>query len=150
MSHEIFIQKIFDQTMEDNVAPHHILSSHYFLVSKNQKDLKIIPGKNLKVIFGEREIKDVVEKPSVKSAPSNKAVIGRYILPKTIFSKLLKQKPGKGGEIQITDALMKQAQDGCVIAYKFKGKRFDCGGAEGYIDAANFCYEHFYKTGKAY
>ena len=53
-------------------------------------------------------------------------------------------------EIQITDALMKQAQDGCVLAYKFKGKRFDCGSAEGYIEATNFCYENLYKTGKAH
>ncbi|VVP60279.1 hypothetical protein PS838_06126 [Pseudomonas fluorescens] len=45
---------------------------------------------------------------------------------------------------------MKQVQNGCVMAYKFKGKRFDCGGAEGYIDATNFCFENFYKTGKAY
>ena len=59
-------------------------------------------------------------------------------------------EPGKGGEIQITDALMKQAKDGCVLAYKFKGERFDCGGAEGYIAATNFCFENFYKTGKAY
>ena len=59
-------------------------------------------------------------------------------------------EPGKGGEIQITDALLKQAKDGCVIADKFKGQRFDCGGAEGYIDATNFCFENFYKTGKAY
>ncbi len=50
-------------------------------------------------------ISDVIEKPSVKKAPSNKAVIGRYILPREIFSKLLKQKPGKGGEIHITDAI---------------------------------------------
>ena len=45
---------------------------------------------------------------------------------------------------------MKQAQDGCVLAYKFKGKRFDCGSAEGYIEATNFCYENLYKTGKAH
>ena len=50
-------------------------------------------------------IKDVIEKPSITTAPSNKAVIGRYILPKKIFSKLLNQKPGKGGEIHITDAI---------------------------------------------
>ena len=62
----------------------------------------------------------------------------------------LETEPGKGGEIQITDALMKQAQDGCVLAYKFKGKRFDCGSAEGYIEATNFCYENLYKTGKAH
>ena len=56
-------------------------------------------------------------------------------------------QPGKGGEIQITDALMKQAQNGCVLAYKFEGLRFDCGGAEGYIDATNFCYEQLYLKG---
>ena len=50
-------------------------------------------------------IKDVIEKPSIISAPSNNAVIGRYILPKSIFKKLKKQKPGKGGEIHITDSL---------------------------------------------
>ena len=47
-------------------------------------------------------------------------------------------------------ALMRQAQDGCVLAYKFKGQRFDCGSAEGYIAATNFCYENFYLTGKAF
>ncbi len=56
-------------------------------------------------------ISDVIEKPSVKKAPSNKAVIGRYILPREIFSKLLKQKPGKGGEIHITDAIQTLIQN---------------------------------------
>ena len=55
------------------------------------------------------------------------------------------QERGKGGEIQITDALLKQAKAGCVLAYKFKGKRFDCGSIEGYIEATNFCYENLYK-----
>ena len=80
----------------------------------------------------------------------NLAIIGRYILTPDIFDLIKQTEPGKGGEIQITDALMKQAQNGCVIAYKFKGQRFDCGGAEGYIEATNFCFENFYKTGKAY
>jgi UTP--glucose-1-phosphate uridylyltransferase len=92
----------------------------------------------------------MVEKPKPEDAPSNLAIIGRYILTPDIFKLIEATEPGKGGEIQITDALMKQAQDGCVIAYKFKGTRFDCGGAEGYIEATNFCFEHFYKTGKAY
>ena len=92
----------------------------------------------------------LVEKPPREEAPSNLAVIGRYVLGPEVFDVLERTEPGKGGEIQITDALMKQAQDGCVIAYKFKGKRFDCGGAEGYIDATNFCFENLYKTGKAY
>lgn len=85
-----------------------------------------------------------------EEAPSNLAIIGRYILTPDIFDLIEQTEPGKGGEIQITDALMKQAQDGCVLAYKFKGKRFDCGSAEGYIEATNFCYENLYKTGKAH
>ncbi|WP_312817948.1 UTP--glucose-1-phosphate uridylyltransferase GalU [Pseudomonas sp.] len=108
------------------------------------------------VIAGE-EIKDgifrvdsMVEKPKPEDAPSNLAIIGRYILTPDIFEKIEQTEPGKGGEIQITDALMKQAAEGNVIAYKFKGKRFDCGGAEGYIEATNFCFENFYKAGKAY
>jgi len=95
-------------------------------------------------------VTDMVEKPAPEDAPSNLAIIGRYILTPDIFDIIANTKPGKGGEIQITDALLQQAKDGCVIAYKFKGQRFDCGGAEGYIDATNFCFENYYKTGKAY
>ncbi len=94
-------------------------------------------------------VHSMVEKPKPEDAPSNLAIIGRYILTPDIFDIIRNTPPGKGGEIQITDALMKQAQDGCVLAYKFKGQRFDCGGAEGYIDATNFCFENFYKGGKA-
>ncbi|WP_070887336.1 UTP--glucose-1-phosphate uridylyltransferase GalU [Pseudomonas sp. D1-3] len=93
-------------------------------------------------------VNSMVEKPKAEDAPSNLAIIGRYILTPDIFELIEKTEPGKGGEIQITDALLKQAQDGCVLAYKFKGQRFDCGGAEGYIEATNFCYENLYKTGK--
>ena len=65
-------------------------------------------------------------------------IIGRYILTPDIFDILKKIKPGKNGEIQITDALLFQANQGKVIAYKFKGKRFDCGSVEGYIKAINY------------
>ncbi len=95
-------------------------------------------------------VHNMVEKPKPEDAPSNLAIIGRYILTPDIFDILEQTPPGKGGGIQFTDALMRQAQEGCVLAYKFKGKRFDCGGAEGFIDATNFCYENLYKTGKAY
>ena len=79
-------------------------------------------------------IKDVVEKPSIASAPSNKAVIGRYILPKKIFSKLSKQKPGKGGEIHITDAIQSLINENSkFIAHNFSGKYLDCGSMNGYI-----------------
>ncbi len=86
-------------------------------------------------------ISDMVEKPEPKDAPSNLAIIGRYILTPDIFDILRETKPGKGGEIQITDALMEQAKQGKVIAYKFKGKRFDCGSVDGFVEATNWFYE---------
>lgn len=106
------------------------------------------------VIAGEMIREDIyrvhsmVEKPKPEDAPSNLAIIGRYILTPDIFDLIAETEPGKGGEIQITDALMKQAQQGCVMAYKFKGQRFDCGSVEGYIDATNYCYENLYKEGQ--
>ena len=82
-------------------------------------------------------IKDVIEKPSIKSAPSNKAVIGRYILPKKIFSKLLKLKPGKGGEIHITDAIQSLINENeKFVAHNFSGKYLDCGSMNGYIKSS--------------
>jgi len=95
-------------------------------------------------------VSTMVEKPKPADAPSNLAIIGRYILTPDIFEIIQATEPGKGGEIQITDALMQQARNGLVLAYKFKGQRFDCGSAEGYMEATNFCYEHFYKAGKGY
>ena len=91
------------------------------------------------------QISEMVEKPNPKDAPSNLAIIGRYILTPDIFDIIRNTKPGKGGEVQITDALNEQAKKGCVLAYKFKGQRFDCGSIGGYIDATNYCYEKFYK-----
>jgi UTP--glucose-1-phosphate uridylyltransferase len=90
-------------------------------------------------------VSNMVEKPRPEDAPSNLAIIGRYILTPDIFDLIADTEPGKGGEIQITDALMKQARNGCVLAYKFKGRRFDCGGAEGYVAATNFCFEHLHQ-----
>jgi UTP--glucose-1-phosphate uridylyltransferase len=92
-------------------------------------------------------VSHMVEKPKPEEAPSNLAIIGRYILTPDIFQLIADTQPGKGGEIQITDALMKQAQQGGVLAYKFKGERFDCGSAEGYVEATNYCFEQFYKKG---
>ena len=82
-------------------------------------------------------IDDVIEKPSTINAPSNKAVIGRYILPKTIFKKLKKQKPGNGGEIHITDAIQSLINDHeKFVAHKFLGKYLDCGTMKGYINSS--------------
>jgi len=86
-------------------------------------------------------VNDMVEKPDPKDAPSNLAIIGRYILTPDIFTILKETKPGKGGEIQITDALLEQAKIGKVIAFKFKGKRFDCGSVDGFVEATNYFYE---------
>ena len=81
-------------------------------------------------------IKDVVEKPDIKLAPSNNAVIGRYILPKEIFNKLKNQKKGKGDEIHITDSIIKLIHDGYkFIGHNFKGKYLDCGTMNGYINS---------------
>lgn len=103
------------------------------------------------VIAGEQvrddlyRVTNMVEKPSAEEAPSNLAIIGRYILTQDIFDYIRETEPGKNGEIQITDALLRQATAGCVMAYKFKGFRFDCGSIDGFVEATNYCYEHFYK-----
>lgn len=86
-------------------------------------------------------VEKMVEKPSPEEAPSNLAIIGRYILTPDIFELIEQTEPGKGGEIQITDALMAQAKKGMVMAYKFKGKRFDCGSIDGFVEATNYFYE---------
>ncbi len=81
-------------------------------------------------------IQSVVEKPSMKLAPSNNAVIGRYILPKTIFKKLVNLKPSKGGEIHITDAIQSLINDNDkFIGHNFSGKYLDCGTMQGYINS---------------
>jgi len=103
----------------------------------------VVAGTSLK--DGLYRVDHMVEKPSKEEAPSNLAIIGRYILTPDIFDIIRDVKPGKGGEIQITDALQVQAQKGCVMAYKFKGRRFDCGSVPGFVEATNYCYENLYK-----
>jgi UTP--glucose-1-phosphate uridylyltransferase len=86
-------------------------------------------------------VKDMVEKPEPEVAPSNLAIIGRYILTPDIFNIIRETKPGKGGEIQITDALLTQAKNGMVLAFKFEGHRFDCGSIDGFVKATNYFYD---------
>ncbi len=82
-------------------------------------------------------IEGVIEKPSIKQAPSNKAVIGRYILPKKIFSKIKSLKPMKGNEIHITDAIQLLIDNNeKFIAHNFGGKYLDCGTIDGYINSS--------------
>ena len=101
----------------------------------------VIAGKLVDGTDDTYRVSDMVEKPDPKDAPSNLAIIGRYILTPDIFDILRETKAGKGGEIQITDALMEQAQQGKVIAFKFKGKRFDCGSVDGFVEATNWFYD---------
>ena len=77
---------------------------------------------------GVYRIVDIVEKPSRSEAPSNMAVMGRYILHPSIFSFIEKTKPGKNNEIQLTDALKLMLKEHEIYAYEFEGKRFDVGG----------------------
>ncbi|MEM7100352.1 MAG: UTP--glucose-1-phosphate uridylyltransferase GalU [Pseudomonadota bacterium] len=102
------------------------------------------------VIDGEKisdslvRVTDMVEKPHPDDAPSNLAIIGRYILTPDIFDILRSTEPGKNGEVQITDALLTQAKQGCVMAYKFGGRRFDCGSVAGYVEATNYFFENLF------
>ena len=81
------------------------------------------------------QLKGIVEKPQPEDAPSNLAVVGRYILTPRIFECLENVKPGKGGEIQLTDGIAALMQYEKVLAYRFKGKRYDCGSKFGYVKA---------------
>jgi UTP--glucose-1-phosphate uridylyltransferase len=103
----------------------------------------VIAGESLK--DGLYRVDNMVEKPSASEAPSNLAIIGRYILTPDIFDILRTTPPGKNGEVQITDALMTQARNGCVMAYKFQGRRFDCGSVDGFVEATNYVYQNIYK-----
>jgi len=96
------------------------------------------------------QIEAMVEKPKPEDAPSNLAIIGRYILTPDIFDIIRNTPPGRGGEVQITDAIATQAKAGKVLAYKFKGKRFDCGRIDGFVQATNFVYDNYYTLGNNY
>ena len=93
---------------------------------------------------GQYRVSQMVEKPPMEEAPSNLAVIGRYILTPDIFDIIRNTPPGRNGEVQITDALQTQASQGGVIAYKFEGLRFDCGSVPGFVEATNYVYENLY------
>lgn len=83
----------------------------------------------------------MVEKPNPEDAPSTMGIIGRYILTPNIFDVLRTTPFGKNGELQITDALNTLAEQGQVLAYRFKGKRFDCGSLPGFVAATNYFFE---------
>ncbi|MFU7516449.1 UTP--glucose-1-phosphate uridylyltransferase GalU [Clostridium sp. HCS.1] len=81
------------------------------------------------------KVKELIEKPSIENAPSNIAILGRYIVTPKIFGILEKAKPGKGGEIQLTDALLKLLEEEEMYAYNFEGRRYDVGDKQGFLEA---------------
>ena len=103
----------------------------------------VIAGESLK--DGIYRVDRMVEKPKPEDAPSNLAIIGRYILTPDIFDIIRETPPGANGEIQLTDALQTQATRGCVMAYKFKGRRFDCGSVPGFVEATDYVYNNVYQ-----
>ncbi|WP_296804641.1 UTP--glucose-1-phosphate uridylyltransferase GalU [Thiocapsa sp.] len=92
--------------------------------------VKVEPGPD-----GELRVVSIVEKPAPADAPSNLAVVGRYLLTPKIFEKLEQTREGAGGEIQLTDAIAALLEDEPVIAYPFQGKRYDCGSKLGFLQA---------------
>ena len=81
------------------------------------------------------KVKNMIEKPSIEEAPSRFAALGRYVITPEVFKILEQTKPGKGGEIQLTDALRVMAKNGNIYSYNFKGKRYDTGNKLGYLKA---------------
>jgi len=80
-------------------------------------------------------VSDMVEKPAVEDAPSRLAVLGRYVINPEIFAILEKTEPGRGGEIQLTDALKVLAEQQTMYAYNFEGRRYDVGDKQGFLEA---------------
>ena len=81
------------------------------------------------------KVQGMVEKPKAEDAPSNLAVIGRYILSPDVFKHLENPETGAGGEIQLTDAIAKEIDSSGVYGYRFNGQRFDCGSKAGFLQA---------------
>lgn len=110
--------------------------------AENTGSYGVIAGEEIEP--GVFRITDMVEKPKPEDAPSNLAIIGRYVFTNDIFDYIRDTKPGANGEVQITDALKAMAQDKPVLALKFKGRRFDCGSVGGFVEATNYYYQHDY------
>lgn len=103
-------------------------------VAKDQVDkYGIVDGKHIE--NGVYKVRSLVEKPKVEEAPTNVAILGRYIITPKIFEILETTKPGKGGEIQLTDALLTLLENEAMYAYNFKGKRYDVGDKLGFLEA---------------
>ena len=116
--------------------PNHCIVAVEKINIEKSNQYGIISGEQIKPNI--IKVDNMIEKPEQKDALSDLAIIGRYILTPEIFDILENTKEGKGGEIQITDALLELAKQGKVLAVSFEGKRFDCGKIEGFKEANIF------------
>ncbi|PIW62366.1 UTP--glucose-1-phosphate uridylyltransferase GalU [Shewanella sp. CG12_big_fil_rev_8_21_14_0_65_47_15] len=120
---------LFDETQVGQImvegVPHHLVNQ-YGIADVNGHDLQ--PGESEALV-------ELVEKPAVDEAPSNLAVVGRYVLPATIWPLLAKTPAGAGDEIQLTDAIAMLMKQETVNAYYMEGKSHDCGNKQGYMRA---------------
>ena len=104
-------------------------------VNKNQVNRYGIIKTTTNHLAKKIDIIDLIEKPDFKKAPSNIAIIGRYVLTRNIIDELSNKEKGSGGEIQLTDAIKNSLTFSQVFGYKFQGKRFDCGNMMGALEA---------------
>lgn len=121
------------------------LMDRYYETGSTVVGCQVVPEEKVSaygIIQGERtenpdllKVVDMIEKPSIKEAPSRFAALGRYVITPEVFDILEQTKPGKGGEIQLTDALRVMARCWNVYAYNFTGKRYDTGNKLGYLKA---------------
>ena len=89
------------------------------------------------------KVDEIIEKPKPSDAPSDQAVVGRYILTPAIFDKLVNTQKGAGGEIQLTDAIAELSNQEEIYAYSFEGRRYDCGSKIGYLEATvEYAFRH--------
>lgn len=105
------------------IVPQEKVSSYGIVASEATEDARIF------------KVNDMVEKPAVEEAPSRLAVLGRYVITPEIFAILEQTAPGRGGEIQLTDALKVLAKEQAMYAYDFVGRRYDVGDKQGYLEA---------------
>lgn len=143
---EPFVVMLGDDLMKDKVTLTKQLMDDYDKTHASTIAVMQVPHKEVskygvidpesKVSDGLYNVKKFVEKPAVDKAPSDLAIIGRYLLTPEIFDILEHQKPGRGGEIQLTDAIDTLNQTQRVFAHVFKGQRFDVGNKEGYLETS--------------
>lgn len=146
VGNEPFVVMLGDDLMRDKVPLTKQLMNDYDKTHASTIAVMKVPHEEVPkygVIAPEDEIepglinvKSFVEKPAVEDAPSDYAIIGRYLLTPEIFDILEHTKPGRGGEVQLTDAIDTMNKTQCVFAHVFKGQRFDVGNKEGYLETS--------------